>query len=382
MLAAATQQSVALVILLIVTTAWVLWILANIRRAKPEVGAELELAPNRKEPTSDEELEGSRLEKAQLFGLACLVIVGVGLPLYWLAEPGRQAGAVENFDETFAHRGEGLFAPTAEGGFNCAGCHGGLDGGSAPYTVTDPDSGKPVRQVDWPAPALRYVALRMTEDQLRQVLVYGRKYSPMPAWGLDGGGPMNAQQIDNLIAYLQEVSGVGPYEGKKENVKKAKEAAATAAEEELARLRSLPQTLATAKADLAAATTLAERTTLQNRVRTLETEIAVGQEKTLGAALFNVNCARCHTFGWSAGAPAAPGTGGTGPSLYNVLNQFPVEEDHVAFVRDGVPAADRYGELGVSSGRMPFFGDVLTEEQIELIVAYERDLARRARVGS
>jgi mono/diheme cytochrome c family protein len=381
MFAASTQQSIALLILVIASVGWILWILANIRRAKPEVGAEIELAPNRKPYYSDDELEGVRLERAQLFGLACLVVIGVGLPLYWLAEPGRQAGAIDKFDLVFASRGEGLFAPTAQGGFNCAGCHGGLDGGKAPYTVTDPVTGKPVRQVDWPAPALRYVALRMNDDQLRQVLTYGRQYSPMPAWGLAGGGPMNDQQINNLIAYLKSVAGVAPYVGQADKVKEAQAAAATAAEAELTRMKNLPAELADAKAKLAAATTTADKTALQNTIHTLEEEIALKQDKTLAAALYNVNCARCHTFGWSAGDPHAPGSGGTGPSMYNVLNQFPTVESQVAWVTDGAKVGAKYGQLGVAVGRMPYFSNVLTKDQIAAIVGYERDLAAKATQG-
>ncbi len=378
LLAATTQHRVALFVFIVATVGWILWILANIRRARPEVGAEIELAPNRKPYYSDEQLEGVRLERTQLFGLACLVIIGVGLPLYWLAEPGRQAGGIDEFDRTFAHRGEALFATTAQGGFNCAGCHGGLDGGTAPYTVTDPVTLAPVRQVNWPAPALRYVALRMNDDQLRQVLTYGRPYSPMPAWGLLGGGPLNAQQIDNLIAYLKEVAGLAPYEGQAEAVKKAQESAATSAQAELDRLKALPDTLKKAQANLAAATTLSDKTLYQNEIATLQKEIAVNQDKTLGAALFNTNCARCHTFGWSNGDPHAPGTGAMGPSIYNVLNQFPTVESQVAWVTDGAKVGARYGAFGTASGKMPFFGQVLSKEQIAAIVDYERRLAQKA----
>ncbi|MGD9797181.1 MAG: cytochrome c [Acidimicrobiia bacterium] len=388
--AASTQQSIALVIFLVAAVGWILWILASIRRARPEVGAEIELAPNRKPWYSDEELEGFRLERAQLFGLACLVVVGVGLPLYWLAEPGRQDGAVAFFRDRAAGDavhvgqpvgGEALFAPTAEGGFDCAGCHGGLDGGVAPYTITDPVTNAPVRQVDWPAPALRYVALRMNDEQLRQVLVYGRPYSPMPPWGLEGGGPLNDQQIDNLIAYLKSVAGVEPYSGEAANAEEAREAAAAAAQAELDRMRSLPAQLETARAALAEATSLSDRTNLQNRIHSLETEIALEQEQTLGAALYNVNCARCHTFGWSTGDPQAPGSGAMGPALFNVLSQFPTEEGHIAWVRDGGQIGARYGRFGLITGRMPYFGKVLTEDQIEAIVDYERSLDRTATGG-
>src|SRR5688572_23670504 len=108
MFAVSAYQSVAWVIALLALVGWVLWLLANIRRAKPEVGAELELAPNRKPYFDDEGLEGRRMETWQLAGLAFLTISAVGLPLYWLAEPGRMAGAEKNFEEIFAHRGEGL----------------------------------------------------------------------------------------------------------------------------------------------------------------------------------------------------------------------------------------------------------------------------------
>ena len=68
-------------------------------------------------------------------------------------------------------------------------------GGVAPYTVTDPTTGE-VTAVDWMAPALNTVLYRFDEDEVRYIITYGRPGSPMSAWGLEGGGPMNAQQID------------------------------------------------------------------------------------------------------------------------------------------------------------------------------------------
>ena len=37
------------------------------------------------------------------------------------------------------------------------------------------------------------------------ILTYGRPFSPMAAWGVAGGGPMNDQQISDLIAYLKSI---------------------------------------------------------------------------------------------------------------------------------------------------------------------------------
>src|SRR5215212_5924289 len=115
-----------MVVGVLVVVGWALYLLANVRRAKPEVGSEIELAANRKQYLDDEQLEGPRLDQVLRWGLISLTIVGVGLPLYWLAEPGRQSGAA-------------LFAPTDQGGFNCAGCHGGAQGlgGQVPYTLTE-----------------------------------------------------------------------------------------------------------------------------------------------------------------------------------------------------------------------------------------------------
>ncbi len=332
------QQSFGIVVAILVTVGWALYIVGNIKKAKPEIGSEIELAANRKPYFDDEGLEGPRLDRVLTWGLISLTLIGLGLPLYWLAEPGRQAGAVGMFDDTFASRGEGLFAATADGGFNCAGCHGGLAGigGEVQFTLTDPDTGQ-LRQVNWQAPALNDVTLRMTDEQIYDVLVYGRPFSPMPAWGLEGGGPMNDQQLDNLIAYMKSIA-VTPAE--------AQAQAAERAEAELARL-----------------------------------EEAAGedgaQSASLGAALFNLNCARCHTLGYSYGEPQTVGGGAFGPSLYNAVNQFPAREDQIGFVSEGAENGERYGLNGQSNGRMPYFSQVLTPDQIASIVEYERLLEDR-----
>ncbi len=105
----------------------------------------------------------------------------------------------------FVTRGEELFATTADGGFNCAGCHGeGAVGGSAPYTLTD-ENDEFVATVNWKAPSLQTVLLRFSEEELRDIIVYGRPFSPMSAWGTEGGGPLNEQQVDNLMAYIGSI---------------------------------------------------------------------------------------------------------------------------------------------------------------------------------
>ncbi len=361
LLAQASTQSIAIVILVVLTGAWLVYLIWNVVKAgRPEVGSEIELAPNRKEYFDDEQLEGRRLERFQLIGLGMLAISAVGLPLYWLHEPARQAGAVEDYDATFADWGSRDFATTADGGFNCAGCHGGMkaQGGVAAYTVQDPNTGE-VKAVNWAAPALNTVLYRFSEEEVTYILTYGRPFSPMSAWGVAGGGPMDDQQISDLIAYLKSIqvpmegctSGTGPIcdsghlpTGDPANPGPNTQAAVQAA---------------------------------------AEATVASGQYKTLGEALFNLDlnggaysCARCHTKGWSYGDPQQSGGGALGPNLTNgdTVRQFPNVDDHVTFVESGSENGKKYGQQGQGSGRMPGFGQLLTTDQITAIVEYERGL--------
>ena len=359
------QQSVAYVLVAVIAVAAVLWLLANVRRAKPEVGSEVELAANRKPYYSDEEMEGKRLDSFGAWALVSLAIIAVGLPIYWLAEPGRQAHAIVRFNEVFAERGATLSLPTAQGGFNCQGCHGGVSGGPVQYNLTDPVTGK-LTQVAWKAPSLDDVTLRMTDEQLTEVLTYGRPFSPMPAWGLAGGGPMNDQQISNLVAWLHKIA-VSPAEAKKRS--------ATNADAELKRLQDPAADMAKATTDLADATDAVAKLQLQGQINLDQSTIDQKQDATMGAALFNLNCSRCHTIGWSYYQPDLPGSGAFGPSLANVLNQFPLEKDHIDFVTAGKKFGEKYGRQGKASGRMPYFSQLLTADQIKAIVDYERQLA-------
>jgi mono/diheme cytochrome c family protein len=329
-------RNIAIVIAILLTLFWLAYVIGNSRRAKAEVGSEVELAPNRKPYLDDEELEGPKLTRVLLLGLGLVVVTAFAIPLYWLNEPSRQAGAIEGFDARFAKWGEELFAPTAQGGFNCAGCHGtkGI-GGVAAYTLQDPATGR-VEVVSWKAPALQTVLLKFSEDEVRYIITYGRPFSPMSPWGLAGGGPMNDQQIDTLIAYLRSIQ-LTPEEA---------QAAVTKA-------------LADAKAD------------------------PVNAGKSDGELLFNMqassgtySCARCHTHGWSYDQPVVSGGGAMGPNLTGGSEgrQFPSEADQNAFVHDGSDQGKRYGQQGQGTGRMPGFGQIYSEEQIAAVVAYERGL--------
>jgi hypothetical protein len=206
MIAALASTDAAYVIFAAITVGWVIYYFMNRRAARPELGSEQLTAPNRKPYYDDEMLEGKRLERFQVFGVVLLAVVVIAMPLYWVLEPARQKGAVEHVNQRFVNWGEQLFQTTANAGFNCAGCHGGLKatGGNAPYAVTDPKTNE-VKSVSWFAPALNTVTYRFDDSEITYILTYGRVGSPMSAWGTDGGGPMNTQQLQTLVSYLHSI---------------------------------------------------------------------------------------------------------------------------------------------------------------------------------
>jgi mono/diheme cytochrome c family protein len=345
MLAAiSTPEKLGFVVAVVLVVGWGIFILSHVKRSGVAAGSEAETAPNRKVYVDDDVLEGPKLERVLVLALILLVIVGLGLPLYWLNEPTRQAHANIGFDNRAVEAGFTLFQPADSPlpthpqanalHFGCATCHGNKgQGGSTNFSITQ--SGGGIKQVTWQVPALNTVLLRYTPDTVRNIIIYGRSFTPMPAWGLNGGGPMNDEQIDNLVAYLQSIQ-LSPAQAKEE----------------------------------------------------------AAQYGTSGPALFNAYCARCHTKGYSFGQPGLAGGGAYGPNLTNgsETRQFPNLTDHVDFVTKGAEFGKAYGSNGLgqmapvnrvdpevigasaAGGGMPFFGQMLTPDQLQAVVNYERGL--------
>ncbi len=356
---ALTTTAVAWVLCALIIVGWLVYLLLNVLSARRELGSEIEVAPNRKQYYDDDVLEGSRLERMQILAVLFLITLVIGLPLYWMLEPDRQAGAVSGQAERFRWWGEELFMPTAEGGFDCASCHGGMEagGGQAAYAITDPNTGE-VTAVQWYAPALNTIYYRYSKEEVRFILNYGRPFSPMSAWGAPGGGPMTEQNIETLLVYIESIqiepeSCVGD------------EAFVKDADPYVCDGGVLPQAT---QDDISAA-------------------VAAYQEDNPGAsegeALFNLelasgaySCARCHTPGWSYGQPGVSAQGAFGWNLTggSAASHFPSEQDMITFIKNGSSNGKKYGMQGQGSGRMPGFGHVLTDEQIEAIVEYVRGL--------
>ena len=288
---------------------------------------------------ADDVMEGPKLEKYLGAAVIFSAILAASLPAYWLLEPNRQERMDKDFLNDSVERGHLRFAvagtvpPSEVLQLECARCHGAkAEGGAATYLLQPSQPGELAKTVSWTAPSLDDVLLRFSREELTQVITYGRPGTPMPAWGLAGGGPLPEQPVEDLVNYLQSIQ-LTPEAAQKRNTERAQ--------------------------------------------KILQDNPGISE----GQALFMAACARCHTKGWSYGQPETMGGGGAfGPNLTGgvTLRQFPPlaggVAKHVEFVTTGSDFQKTYGTQGIGSGRMPGFGQMLTARQIDEIVIYERSL--------
>jgi len=145
---------------------------------------------------TDDELETKKLNSVLVSALLSTAVIAVVMPIYFLNETGRQESAEHRFEEIAVERGHEWWVE-----YECWRCHG-PDGGGGGVLFVEPRSGIPTT---WTAPSLDDVLYRYTEEETRFWIVYGRQGTPMPAWGTEGGGPLNGQQIDELVAYIASI---------------------------------------------------------------------------------------------------------------------------------------------------------------------------------
>lgn len=173
--------------------AWLGFILVNaIRRRGPE-----EIPSNLSPGTTDDEMETRRLENSQKAAVLLSAFLAVSVPLYFLGEQDRQSGFEEQFDEESVARGAALVEE-----YQCfSACHG-PDGTGGVASFIEQRSGV---EVQWEAPSLDDVFYRYEEDEVNYWITYGRGNTPMPPWGLDGGGPMNEAQVQDVVNFLRTI---------------------------------------------------------------------------------------------------------------------------------------------------------------------------------
>ena len=200
-----------------------------------------------------------------------------------------------------------MFAPvgTSLDALGCEGCHGPKGvGGITSYNLLQPDGS--VKVVNWRVPALNTVLLRYCREEVTYIITYGRPFSPMPAWGVAGGGALNDQQVQNLVDYIQSIQ-ISPDEAQQ------------AAQDELAKMMAEKNPDGTPK-------WASEGEALFN--------MGFDSDDFAGGAYA---CGRCHTQQWSyttdySQMKSISGCGALGPSLCagSVDRQFPLNTSPTA----------------------------------------------------
>lgn len=441
-------------------------------------GKNEEVPPNLTKYKSDDELETKHLDKSLSWAVLVASLLTIMIPLYYLGEDSRQESFVEEFEDVSVERGHHLYEE-----FGCGNCHG-VDGGGGAASYVEKRSGV---KVTWAAPAINNVFYRYDDSEVKYWLIYGRANSPMPAWGLEGGGPMNDGQLEDLIDYLHSFQvdqsfELGTIETSINSSLLRLENSALQVENEIvnqkllieeikagpAKLPILEEAVAKISALLEKesgidsdedglydsveieiseySATIADVVGLsilnlnpeeeestpsrkdasvakgylsQLNSQLINTGILVeGQEKFLNEGigglsfletaleqrlwevsfeeiadstfegnqddakraigLFNAYCARCHTAGYSAGVAYTKkiGSGGLGPALRGgrANIQFKSRNDLIDFIINGSVNGKGYGVNGVGGGKMPGFGAVLPQSDIELVIDYLRGM--------
>jgi len=162
---------------------------------------------------ADEVLERRHVDRNMAWGVVFLAIISLWLPALWLAEPNQNVADAVELVGGSTERGEMWFQEAGEDnptGFGCARCHGEeAEGGSVPFTAPD-GSFIPA----YPVPPLNDVCgggatghAQISEfEDIRQTIMQGREGTPMPSWSVRFAGPMNDQQVQDLLNYLIELN--------------------------------------------------------------------------------------------------------------------------------------------------------------------------------
>jgi mono/diheme cytochrome c family protein len=185
----------ASVITVVAVVAGIAWLALLGVSAVRNRGSE-EVSPNLKPGLTNAEVETTRLEAGQKAAIAFSALLAISLPLYFLGELDRQEAFVDEFAGESIARGEHIVEE-----FACFSCHGPEGaGGSARFV--EQRSGVTVQ---WEAPSLNDIFLRYDEDEVNYWVTFGRGNTPMPPWGVPGGGPLNELQVVDVVNYLKTI---------------------------------------------------------------------------------------------------------------------------------------------------------------------------------
>ena len=184
--------SFVLILTIVVLLLWMGYLVLNSRRSR---NASVEPSPINQTPyISDDELENDRTTRVLRAAVFAAILMAIILPWYAFNESNRGAEATEALEHLDIEEGEKWFT-----NFECYTCHGeDLGGGTTEFFEPRSDV-----LTEWIVPSLNDVLYRYDEDEIRFVIEFGRSGTPMPANGLEGGGSMSLQEVDQVIAYIR-----------------------------------------------------------------------------------------------------------------------------------------------------------------------------------
>jgi hypothetical protein len=206
-IALSTPATIALILGAIVGLAFVAGLVVLGLRGRERKAPDI--PPGMRPGPADEILERRYLERTMGWGVAFTLLFALWLPVLWLREPTQNVDDEVELVERSAQRGAQWFALTSEEnptGFGCERCHGPEGQGGIVTPFTDPETGE-ARMV--PEPALNDVCARYPIEGpggIRETIMEGRPNTPMPSWSVRVAGPMNDQQIQDIIMYLVEIN--------------------------------------------------------------------------------------------------------------------------------------------------------------------------------
>ena len=143
---------------------------------------------------SDTQLEKPRLEKLQAWGIVLVALSAVWIPAYFIFEPEHNknqealltAAAIEHGSREVQVQD----AHSNPEGVGCVSCHGTALTGQEVLK-----GGLVFKSAD-----LTTVCSRLTQEEIRMTVSEGR--GNMPAWSVENDGPLNDQQINDVVAYV------------------------------------------------------------------------------------------------------------------------------------------------------------------------------------
>jgi mono/diheme cytochrome c family protein len=175
------------------------------REGPPAIPATMQPGP------SDEALETPLLQKLQGWGVILVAFFVIWIPLTWLREPSQNLQQDRDLKTAAIERGSHVVEPYTEenqGGYNCVRCHGAeLRGGVIAAGVT------PTGEVNYAyppnlttvcgGPFTGHLLIKSLAD-IYTTIEEGRNV--MPSWSIKFNGPMDDQQINDVVNYLVYLS--------------------------------------------------------------------------------------------------------------------------------------------------------------------------------